>query len=395
MSKIFGSNLTLHIANGEMAVQAVRHAMDSGIPLVDYGQAHGELGHAPPRLHTRIQHVDEGIAHDAGNFSVRVASGCALGKLQAQLASAGQFLPIDADDDLTIGEIITHNMCGALSVGFGQLHDLVLAMTFVTGTGSLIEIESEPHPREDVIRLMVGSMGELGLITHMTLRTYARPAGALAVDLAMESLELLDDLLMEWLKSDARPAWMTVRLEDHQFLTHLAYFGNPGQCAYQLRLLEMLLDEHPGIRIIGSADCPFDADQRARATYRAWRREVWAVVQLFVPPRYTGFACHAVAQRPFGDPQRIIEAYPPHGCIFVGGQLNSREARHLDEQIAHITQPTGGLRLWHRRPNGTETIEPVGPGQPDWSIRRRIKRIFDPQCLLNPGRIIPIADDRM
>ena len=107
-------NPTIEATSAEQVADAVRNAVASGVPLVDYGVAHEGLGNAPPSVHTRLQQRGGVIEHYRDDFTVRVSAGCPFGELHRELVQAGQFLPIDADDDLTIGEIVTHNVFGPL-----------------------------------------------------------------------------------------------------------------------------------------------------------------------------------------------------------------------------------------------------------------------------------------
>jgi len=114
------TNSPLIVRNADELADAVRQAADSAIPLVDYGVAHDSLGHPPPDPHTRLrlQADDPVVEHYAGDMSVLAAAGGTLAALNQQLKSANQFIPIDADDDLTLGEVINHNVYGPLRVGF-------------------------------------------------------------------------------------------------------------------------------------------------------------------------------------------------------------------------------------------------------------------------------------
>lgn len=94
---------------------AVRDATASHRPLIDYGLAHAGLGHAPPAEHTRFaQEADPSNAgileHYVRDLTVRAAAGITIGDLQKALAPTNQFAPIDADDDITLGEAIHHNI---------------------------------------------------------------------------------------------------------------------------------------------------------------------------------------------------------------------------------------------------------------------------------------------
>ena len=75
------------------------------------------------------------------------------------------------------------------------------------------------------------------------------------------------------------------------------------------------------------------------------------------------------------------------------GTLDAAVASALDAHINRTIAPLGGLRVWQRRPQGAQAIEPFGPPQPDWPMLAKLKHTMDPQRLFNPGRFLPAAKE--
>lgn len=381
----------IQTTDAEQVAAAVRSAIDTGTPLVDYGLAHGGLGHPPPAVHTRLAQQSGSIEHHVEDFTVDAAAGCTLGELHRELGRHGQFLPLNADDDITLGEVIAHNVFGALRVSYGGPRDLLLGLSYVDGEGRLIKVGGRTVKNVagyDVTRLMVGSLGELGIITRATLRTYAVPAGALGIDLKLDDAQLVDEFLPRLLATDASPAWLMMTKEEHDYVLRLSYFGTTAVCMTQLRSLETLIDRTPGIKIAGTGSDTFERDRLRRTMRGSWQRVVPAMVRVVVPPDQTGFMCRALAEKPAGDPERQIEAFPMHGTILVGGPLDADAARRLDQQIDHATQPVGGFRVWHQRPTTADDIAPVTPMPPDYDTLCALRATMDPHGVLNPGRFL-------
>lgn len=382
-------NPVLEATTEAQVVEAVNDAIHTGVPLVDYGIAHEGLGHAPPQPHTLLRQRGHVIEHYRDDFAVRVAAGCTMGELHHALTDAGQFLPIDAEDAMTVGEVIAHNVYGPLRVGFGAVRDLLLGLSFVDGRGKVNRVGGRTVKNVagyDVTRLMVGALGELGVITEATLRTSAVPPGTLGIDLSLDDPQRLDELIPQWLTTDAKPSWLMTTKDDHHYVARLAFFGSSGGCMTQLRSLESLLDRVPGVRILGTGSDTFERDRLRRAARSAWRGVAPALVKIVVPPANTGFICRALIEHPPNDPERQVEAYPAHGTTFVGGPLSPDAARRLDEQIAHIIQPVAGFRVWHRRPSAAVDIAPFAPPPEDFDILCQIKSTMDPHGIFNPGR---------
>ena len=106
------------ITNSPAALAAlVTNCRDNRLPLVDYGIAHAGLGNPPPAKCVRLVQRADVFDHYISDLTVRAAAGITLGDLQKALRPTGQFVPIDADDDQTLGEIINHNVYNALRAG--------------------------------------------------------------------------------------------------------------------------------------------------------------------------------------------------------------------------------------------------------------------------------------
>ncbi|MFW6032526.1 MAG: FAD-binding oxidoreductase [Phycisphaeraceae bacterium] len=386
---------TIQVTGADSARAAVRRAREANLPLVDYGKAHAGLGHPPPARHIRVEKIGSVLEHQVRDMTVTAHAGCTLGELQGTLAAENQFLPIDADDDLPLGEVIEHNVFGPLRAGFGGVRDMLLGLSFVSSEAELITVGGQTVKNVagyDVTRLIVGSLGELGLLVSATLRTWPIPAGSLTADLHLPAPELIDTALPGWMSTEAAPAWLLMTRERDHFAVRMGWFGPSIACHAQLRSLETQIDRTPDIRLVSSAECPLEQSRAERAAHRAWRRDAPALVKIVVPPASTGFVCQSLASTASGEDVRHLEALPVHGCVFVGGELDAAAARKLDEQISHLIEPVGGLRVWHQRPEGAENIAPFGPPQPDWPILGRIKKALDPHGLFNPGRFLPVGE---
>lgn len=379
---------------------AVRDAVSSCVPLVDYGVAHAGLGHPPPTRHTALRQVGGILEHYDTDFAVRVAGGCMIGVLRAHLDAAGQWLPLDADDDLTLGECVSCNVYGPLRLGYGAMRDVLLGLAFIDGEGREIRVGGRTVKNVagfDVTKLQVGALGELGFITEATLRTYPVPEATLIADLELsaEGVQALDELLPRWLTTDAAPAWLALSSDtpsdpEHagSLMARIGYHGGGSGPMIQLQSLRALLESVEGVDIEGAQAYPFHREREQRTARRAWRREAAAVLKLIVPPAATGFVARAMSETPAGDPRHEIEAYPAHGCLWVGGPLDAHATRRLDQQAAHVLQPTGGFRVWCRRPDGAGDLSPFTPMPADLPILRRLKGAMDPHHILNPGRML-------
>jgi glycolate oxidase FAD binding subunit len=386
---------TAEIDNPQDLAALVRECAAGRLPLVDYGVAHAGLGHPAPAEHVKLTQRGAVLEHHTADFTVRAAAGAAMGDLRAALESAGQFVPLDADDDMTLGEVINHNVYGPLRVGYGAVRDLLLGVNYIDGAGQDIHVGGRTIKNVaglDVARFLVGSLGELAVIYEATLRTYAIPEQVLAVDLRVDDPRCIDDMLTTWLAADAAPSRLALALEDGRWVVRLAYFGRSSACLAQLRSLETLIQRTAGFRVIGSGRQPYDQYARERGVHRRWRRRMSALVKVVVPPGSTGATCKDLLDLDDIRARFTLGAMPAHGCIFAGADLGADDTRRLDREISEIIEPLGGLRVWYARPLGAEDVAPFAPPQPDWPMLAQLKRTMDPHGILNPGRFLPVDE---
>ena len=376
----------------------VRDCASKRLPIVDYGLEHAGVGYAPPDTYARLdlRPFDKNggvLEHYTRDLTLRASAGAKLGDLQRALAPSKQFIPIDADDDLTLGEIINHHVYGALRCSYGSIRDLLLGLHFVDGLGRDIHVGGRTVKNVaglDMTRLMVGSLGELGIVHEATLRTYAIPEEALLIDVEVKEPLALDELLPRWLVTEARPAALKLSNVTGKWTLRIAYFGRITGTTAQLRSLETLLDSCAalGSHIVGTGHRTVEADLAELAMRRRWRREASALVKVVVPSAKTGATCAAIEKWSRENEAIKVAAMPVHGCLFVGGDLDASGAVSLDREINRFINNVGGFRVWHRRPTGAAAIEPYAPAQADWAIMAKLKETLDPQRIFNPGRLL-------
>jgi len=379
------------IDNPEMLSQLVRRCIQQDTPLVDYGRDHDQLGHPPPIPHARLTQTGDILEHHERDMTVRAAAGITIGRLQAVLGARNQFFPIDADDDLTLGEVINHNVYGPLRVGYGAARDLILGLRYVDGEGHQIHVGGRTVKNVagyDLSRFMVGSFGEMGIVYEATIRTYAIPQIVGATCFTIDDLSALDGQMTTWLKTDAAPTWLAASVQHGKARVNTGYFGRAKACGVQRAALHALVDGLDAASMDMSCDQDFAADIGWRHTWRQWRRSATLLCKLIVPPASTGTACQRLRAWTDDGNGRRLDAMPIHGCIFVGTDEADADVDSLDACVNDLVESLDALRQWHRRPPNAPTVPPFAPPQPDWPMLQRLKTAMDPHGLFNPGRML-------
>src|SRR5262245_31970985 len=108
-------------------------------------------------------------------MTVTVQAGTTCAELGAALAAVGQECPLDPrDPDATAGGTLAAGLSGLRRLGVGPLRDTVLEVVLVLADGRVVR-GGGPTVKNvtgyDVPRLVVGSLGTLGVVAQVTLRT--------------------------------------------------------------------------------------------------------------------------------------------------------------------------------------------------------------------------------
>jgi glycolate oxidase FAD binding subunit len=136
-----------------------------------------------PDLLVRTTKLDRLIDHAVGDLTVTVEAGISFHKLQAQLATANQFLPLDPlfPAQASIGGIISTADTGSLRQRYGGVRDLLLGFSWVRPDGEVAKAGGRVVKNVagyDLMKLFTGAYGTLGIIQQVSLRVYPLPVAA-------------------------------------------------------------------------------------------------------------------------------------------------------------------------------------------------------------------------
>jgi glycolate oxidase FAD binding subunit len=198
------------------SVAEVQAAVRAGAALVASGLgAHLDVGAPPRRLDVlvRLDRLDRILDHQAADMTVTVESGCPLTTLQDELASAGQWLPLDPPRPrrTTVGGLLAANLAGPLRASQGGVRDLLLGLHVVGAGGTLVRGGGRVVKNVagyDLPKLHVGALGSVGVVVQATFKVRPRPereaavvigcrTGPEAADAALAVRDAIDPLWIE------------------------------------------------------------------------------------------------------------------------------------------------------------------------------------------------------
>ena len=144
------------------------------------GRTQWEVGGRPAAGTREVSAPIGVVSHQPAEMIVRVLAGTPIAEVTEALATAGQMVPLDpADPDrATVGGVLAVGHSGPRRLRYGPVRDTVLEVRFVTASGRVVK-GGGPVVKNvtgyDLCRLMVGSLGTLGLLAEVVLRCYPVP----------------------------------------------------------------------------------------------------------------------------------------------------------------------------------------------------------------------------
>jgi glycolate oxidase FAD binding subunit len=139
-----------------------------------------EVGGALARDCVEVRAPAGVLTYEPDDLTITVGAGTTFASVDYALRAHGQECPLDPRDPAaTIGGLLAAGCSGPRRLRLGPLRDHVLEIRFVTADGRLVK-GGGPTVKNvtgyDLVRLFVGSLGTLGVLTQATLRCRPRPA---------------------------------------------------------------------------------------------------------------------------------------------------------------------------------------------------------------------------
>jgi glycolate oxidase FAD binding subunit len=365
----------------------VRQCEADKITLAPLGAARtlGEIRPSPLMLGVSLARMDRIVSYEPDDMTVIVEAGMTLGALNARLGEEGQRLPLDPPNPgaTTLGALLGAAQAGPLRLSEGTPRDLLIGVRFVGHAGHLVHGGGRVVKNVagyDLMKVMTGSFGTLGIITEAAFKLRPIPEGyTLGTAPFARARDAFDAAL---------------RLHDALPLVHLevlspapaASFGHPGA----FLLLAAIAGSAPELdyqrgHINALAGATFADGVHATGTYEQLRDLEFApaamTAQLATAPAELGRCVEAC--------EAEFRAHAACGIaqIFADSEPDPIEAREtlarwrIAARAAH-----GHLRLLAAAPALRPHLDFFDqPAAGALKLMRRLKAAFDPAGIFNPG----------
>ena len=166
----------------EEVAQIMRICSENKIPVSVSGTGTGLVGGCVPiygGIVLSTEKMNKIISYDMNNMVVHIQPGVLLCDLAADALAHGLMYPPDpGEKTATVGGNVSTNAGGMRAVKYGVTRDYVLAMTVVLPSGEIMKLGKtvcKTSSGYSLLHLMVGSEGTLGIITELTLKLIPKP----------------------------------------------------------------------------------------------------------------------------------------------------------------------------------------------------------------------------
>ena len=133
------------------------------------------------------------LQYEPSEFTFTAMAGTPLAEVAATLGEKGQYLPFDpmlSASGATIGGTVAAGISGPGRNRYGGIRDFLLGVRFFSGDGAVINSGGKVVKNAagfDIPKLLVGSLGRLGVMTELTFKVFPQPVSQTTLRLACAS----------------------------------------------------------------------------------------------------------------------------------------------------------------------------------------------------------------
>ena len=407
-------------STGEVA-EVVKLCAANKVPLIPFGVGSSLEGHllaVHGGLTIDLSQMNAVLSINAEDLTVTVQAGVTRKQLNEALKSTGLFFPIDPGADATLGGMSATRASGTNAVRYGTMKENVLGLTVVTADGKVVRTATRARKSSagyDLTRLFVGSEGTLGVITEVTVRLYPVPEAISAAVVNFPSMTAAVNTVIQTIQLGvpvARSEFLCERsigaINAHSKTTlreaptlFFEFHGSEASVKEQAELVQQLAHEHGG-QDFEWASRPEDRTRLWNARHNAY----FAALQMRPGSRAistdTCVPISRLAESIVGAREILDSADFPTAILGHVGDGNFHavllidpdnpaeieQAEQLNNRIVRLAQSVDGTCTGEhgvglhkmgflRDEAGDDAVE----------LMRRIKHAFDPDNILNPGKI--------
>lgn len=402
----------------------LRVCFEEGVPVVPRGSGTSLAGGALPTADSVILGVsklNKVLETDYDNRFIRVQSGRTNLSVTGAVEMHDFFYAPDPSSQLAcaIAGNIAMNSGGAHCLKYGVTTNNLMGVKMVTMEGEVLEIGGAylDAAGYDLLGLICGSEGQLGVVTEATLRILHKPEGARPVLIGYDSNEVAGACVSDIIKAGVLPVaiefmdrpviraaenFVGAGYPDVEALLIVEVEGSEAEIAEQLALITAIARKHNPVELRESK-----SPTEAAAIWAGRKAAFGAMGQIndymcldgTIPVSQLPFVLGRITElsKEYGlDVGNVFHAGDGnmHPLILYDankeGDLETCEA--MGAEILKLCVEVGGC-LTGEHGVGIEKrdLMNVQYSEADIEVQLAVKDVFDPKWLLNPAKVFPLA----
>ena len=402
---------------------ALKICHEEGVPVVPRGSGTSLAGGALPTADSvvlGVARLNDVLEVDYGNRFIRVQSGRTNLSVTGAVEEDGFFYAPDPSSQLAcaVAGNIAMNSGGAHCLKYGVTTNNLLGVTMVLMNGEVVEIGGAHLDAAglDLLGLICGSEGQLGVVTEATLRILHKPEGARPVLMGFDANEVAGACVSDIIKAGILP--VAIEFMDRPCIEATEAFAHPGypdceallivevegsdaEIDEQLTVIKEIARRHNPVELRESR-----SEEESAKIWLGRKSAFGAMGQIADYMCLDGTI--PVSQLPFVL-KRIGEMSADYGLgvgnVFHAGDGNMHplilydankpgdleKCEAFGADILKLCVEVGGC-LTGEHGVGVEKRELMGAqfAPVDLEAQMAMKDVFDPKWLLNPAKVFPL-----
>ncbi len=412
----------------EDVVEIVHWARKHKIGLVPSGGRTGLSGAACAvnnEVIVSFEKMNQVVEFNETESSVRIQSGFITEELQNFAKSKGLYYPVDfaARGSSQMGGNIATNAGGIKVVRYGLTRDWVIGLKVVTGAGDVLELNNgliKNATGLDFRHLFIGSEGILGFITEATIQLAPKPLALKVLVLALDQMSSVMKVFSEFKNN--------CQLQAYEMFSELA-LGHVLKSTGLARPFETVADFY----VVCEVECSHEAaeekimqvfesclekgwivdgvisqSEQQEKNFWRYREDISEALSPFSP--YKNDIAVSISKVPefMTDLDIILKrSYPTWDVVWFGhigdGNLHInilrpagmikedfvKDCRVVDEMIFKTIQKhKGSISAEHGVGLTKKSFLNYTRSNAEIELMKGIKKVFDPDQIMNPGKVI-------
>jgi len=394
------------------------------VPMIPYGVGTSLEGHilaVKGGVCMDLSQMNQVLQVHESDLDAVVQAGVTRKQLNEFIKHTGLFFPVDPGADATLGGMAATRASGTNAVRYGTMRENVLSLKVVLADGRIIQTSRRAKKSAagyDLTRLFVGSEGTLGIITEVTVRLYPVQEAMSAAVCAFESVDGCTNTVIQTIQAGVPIARCDIVCEktvgainaykktDYRVAptVFFEFHGSAASVVEQAETVQAIAKDNGGMDFQWATR----AEDRT-ALWDARHNAYFACLQLKPGARAVSTdVCVPISRlaecvhETMEDVKNYIYPVPLLGHIGDGNfhlmllvDPDKPEQTELAKQfnqrlVERALKMEGTCTGEHGIGMGKMGSMRMELGDDMMDLMRDIKHVFDPEGLMNPGKVVPL-----